>query len=105
MVIKKIHKDIAKQELHKNAVCCLEQILEATPNKTAAVQPITSHLPLYSSMKQPTRRVFVGFSHLSEKKVKVQVVQPYSSMDTVSERSEQRIIGRLLPTNNSFLFF
>ena len=31
-------------ELHKDAACCFEQILEATPNKTTAVRPLTSLL-------------------------------------------------------------
>ena len=31
-------------ELHKNATFCFEQILEAAPHKTAAVEPLTSHL-------------------------------------------------------------
>ena len=30
-------------ELHKNATCCFQQILEATPHKTAAVQPFNSY--------------------------------------------------------------
>ena len=32
------------REQHKDAVCCFEEILEAAPHKTAAVQPLTSHL-------------------------------------------------------------
>ena len=31
-------------ELHKDTVYCFEQILEAAPNKTAVLQPLTSHL-------------------------------------------------------------
>ena len=31
-------------ELHKDVVCCFEQILEAAPHKTAAVWPFASHL-------------------------------------------------------------
>ena len=31
-------------ELHKDAACCFEQILEATPYKTADVLPLTSYL-------------------------------------------------------------
>ena len=34
----------ARWKLHKDAACCFEQILEAAPYKTAAVQPFTSHL-------------------------------------------------------------
>ena len=33
----------ARQQLHKNAASNIEQILEATPYKAAAVQPPTSH--------------------------------------------------------------
>ena len=40
----KNHRVKARQELHKNTVCCFEQILEATPNKTAVVWTLTSHL-------------------------------------------------------------
>ena len=36
--------EIARWEQYKNAACYLEQILEAAPYKTAAVQPLTSHL-------------------------------------------------------------
>ena len=32
----------ARWELHKDAVCCFEQILEAAPHKTAIVRPLTS---------------------------------------------------------------
>ena len=34
----------ARRELHKNATYCSEQILKAAAYKTAAVQPLTSHL-------------------------------------------------------------
>ena len=34
----------ARQDLHKNAASYMEQILEATFHKTAAVWPPTSHL-------------------------------------------------------------
>ena len=37
-------REKARLEPHKNAVYCLEQVLEAIPNKTAAVQPLASHL-------------------------------------------------------------
>ena len=37
-------------ELHNNATCSFEQILEATPYKTAVVQPLTSHLTKYPRM-------------------------------------------------------
>ena len=33
----------ARLELHKTAVCCLEQILGVVAYKTAAVRPLTSH--------------------------------------------------------------
>ena len=36
-------------QLHKNAESCIEQILEATPHKTAAVRPPTSHHKNYLS--------------------------------------------------------
>ena len=34
----------ARWELHKNATCWFKQVLEATPNKIAAVQPLAFHL-------------------------------------------------------------
>ncbi len=39
MLIKKV-----VWKLPKAAVCCSEQILEAAPHKTTAIQPLTSHL-------------------------------------------------------------
>ena len=35
-----ILRENARWELHKNAVCYLEQILEATPHETTAVWPL-----------------------------------------------------------------
>ena len=32
------------QKLYMDAACCSEQILEAGPQKTAAIWPLTSHL-------------------------------------------------------------
>ena len=40
----------ARWELHKNAVYYFEQILEAAPNKTAALRPLASYLINHSSM-------------------------------------------------------
>ena len=34
----------AWQQLHENAASNIEQLLEAAPNKAAAVRPLTSHL-------------------------------------------------------------
>ena len=39
-----MHEEKARLDLHENAMSYFEQILEATPHKTAAVQPLTSHL-------------------------------------------------------------
>ena len=44
-----MQKEKVRWELHKNAACCLEQILEAAPHKTAAVQPLTTYFINYSS--------------------------------------------------------
>ena len=38
-----------KWKLHKNAMRYLEQIQEATPHRTTAVQPLTSHLKNHPS--------------------------------------------------------
>ena len=40
----KVLREKATCQLYKNAVCYLEQILEATPHKTVAIQPLNSHL-------------------------------------------------------------
>ena len=50
---------VARQELHKNAACCLEQILEATPHKTAAIRPSTSHLTNHPSKTNKTWRALL----------------------------------------------
>ena len=43
----------AWQQLHKNVASCIEQVLEATPDKTAAVQlPTTHHENYQSKMNQ-----------------------------------------------------
>ena len=42
MDVNKMHRQKARWELHKNS-CYFEQILKATPHKTAAVWPLTSH--------------------------------------------------------------
>ena len=47
-------------ELHKDAGYCFEQILEAIPNKTAAVQPLTSHLKNHPSKTNKTSRALQG---------------------------------------------
>ena len=39
-----MHKEKARWEQHKNAACCLVQILEATNHKSATVRPPASHL-------------------------------------------------------------
>ena len=44
-----MHGEKDKWELHKNATCCFEEILEATLHKTAAVQPSSSYLKNHSS--------------------------------------------------------
>ena len=37
------------RQLHKNTASCIEQVLEATPHKTADIQPPTTH---------PSRKLF-----------------------------------------------
>ena len=39
----------AEQQLHKNTVSNIEQVLEATPHKAAAVRPPTTHHVNYPS--------------------------------------------------------
>ena len=43
-----------KSRLKKNTTCCFEQILEAAPNKTVAVRPLTS---LFISHPNKTRKI------------------------------------------------
>ena len=43
----KTYTEKARWELHKNATCHIEQILETTLNKTAVVWPHTSHFTNY----------------------------------------------------------
>ena len=50
----KMHKEKVSWELHKNAACCLEQILETALHKTAAVLPSASHLINHSSKTDKT---------------------------------------------------
>ena len=49
-----MHGEKARWKLHKNATCYFQQILEATPNKAAAVWPLTSHLTSHSSKTNKT---------------------------------------------------
>ena len=37
----------AWRQLHKNAACNIEQVLEAAPRKTAVVWPLTTHYENY----------------------------------------------------------
>ena len=37
------------RQLHKNAASNTEQVLEATPNKAAAVRPPTTHHEIYQN--------------------------------------------------------
>ena len=38
------HREKARWKLRKNAMCCFEQILKATPYKTKSVRPLTFYL-------------------------------------------------------------
>ena len=44
----------ARQELNKDATCCIQQILKAAPYKTKAVWPLISHLPNHTSKASKT---------------------------------------------------
>ena len=41
--------EIARLELHKDAVCCFQQMLKVAHSKSIAVQPYTSHLTNHPS--------------------------------------------------------
>ena len=47
------------KELHKNATCCFEQIMEAKPYKTAAVRSLTAYLPNYPNKMKKTYKVLL----------------------------------------------
>ena len=48
----KMLEEKSRWELHKDAAHCFEQILEAAPYKTAAVQPLTSYLTNHLNKKK-----------------------------------------------------
>ena len=50
----KTYKEKARWELHKNIVCCLEQILEVIFHKSAAVWVTASHLKNHPSKTNKT---------------------------------------------------
>ena len=54
MDINEMQRAKARWELYKNAVYCLELILEATPNKTLAVWVMGSHLTNHSNKTNKT---------------------------------------------------
>ena len=41
--------NISWRQLHKNAVSCIEQVMETAPNKAAALRPPTTHHENYQS--------------------------------------------------------
>ena len=43
------HREKASWQLHKDVACCFGQILEVSPYKTVAVQPLVSHLTNHPS--------------------------------------------------------
>ena len=55
----KMCKEKAKWKQDNNPVCCLEQIMEATPHKTTAVQLLAFHLTNYSNKTNKTCRVLL----------------------------------------------
>ena len=54
MDINQMYREKTLCELHKNAACCREQILEAASHKTAALQPLAIHFTNYSSKTNKT---------------------------------------------------
>ena len=53
------NKKKARWKLLKNTVSYFEQIQEETPNKTAAVLPLTFHLKNYPSRSNKTSRILL----------------------------------------------
>ena len=47
-------REKARWGLYKNSTCWFQQIPEATPNKTAAVRPLSSHLTNYLNQTNET---------------------------------------------------
>ena len=54
MDTKKMHKETASWEQHKNATCYVELIQEAAPNETTAVWSLTSYLKNYPGKMNKT---------------------------------------------------
>ena len=48
------HGEKVTWELHKNVMCCFEQILEAASHKTAVVWLLNSHLTSHTSKMNKT---------------------------------------------------
>ena len=59
MDVNKMHKEKARWELNKNATFCFEQVLEATPHKTATIQSLPSHLKNHPSKMSKTCRTLL----------------------------------------------
>ena len=51
-----VYREKDRQQLHKNAMSYIEQILEATFHKTAALWPPTSHLKNHPNKTNKTLR-------------------------------------------------
>ena len=55
----KMQREKARWELHKIAVCCLEQVLEVTAHKITAVWPPATHLKNHSNKMNKTCRALL----------------------------------------------
>ena len=58
-----MHREKTRWELHKNAASYLEQIPEATPHETTAVQPHTTYFKSYPSNMNKTLLEKQGQTH------------------------------------------
>ena len=54
-----MRKEKPSWEFHKNAMCCLEIILEEATHKAAVVQPFASHLTNDPNKTNKTCRAFL----------------------------------------------
>ena len=54
MDVDKMYREKARRELHKNATSYFEQIQEAMPLESTAVQPLTSYLKTHPSKTKKT---------------------------------------------------
>ena len=82
-----MHWEKAKWELYMNAVCCFEQILEATSHKTVVVWPPTSHLT-----KHPNKTIKTYKKSKDEFTSEILLWTPTHGPNDIGEPAKTRIV-------------